>query len=232
MTRIYEITNFTFYSTKELFFFNNTFRAYFSSIDMSEFQQVYIAYLRTREDFHWAMLNKAENMRYLPNRHDSFNYEEQRGYDFVKHCNQTAYAGFLDTIDDNLRKANEMGQEDNVVFMKGSDNFRPTTEFVIFDPHLDGIMAHRLQRLIDTGVHFIWEKWIAIRSRKTKKSVLDHSRRKPVQLNSDMLSLLLMVLVLFVFAGLICCAEIVLMLLLLRWNYEGLQFFRSFIHVY
>ena len=49
---------------------------------------------------------------------------EQRGCDFVKHCNGTAYAGFLDTIDDNLSKANEMGKSNNIVFMKGSDNFQ------------------------------------------------------------------------------------------------------------
>jgi len=143
VTRIYEMTNFTFYSTKELYFFNNTYDAYFLDllsdigigIDMSEFQEVYIAYLKTRENFNEAMLNKVKKMLYLPHRPDSFNYREQRGYYFVKHCNQTSYAGFLDTIDDNLRKANEMGQEDNVVFMKGSDNFRPTIANLSFLIH-------------------------------------------------------------------------------------------------
>jgi len=62
-------------------------------------------------------------MEFLSWKTGSFNYMEQRGCDFAKHCNGTAYAGFLDTIDDNLSKANEMGKSNNIVFMKGSDNF-------------------------------------------------------------------------------------------------------------
>jgi len=94
-------------------------------------------------------------MELLPWKSESFNYMEQRGYDFVKHCNETTYAGVKDTIDDNLDKANEMGKTDDVVFMKESDNFGLTGEFVLFDSHFDGVMAHRLHRIIDTGVYFI-----------------------------------------------------------------------------
>jgi len=100
-------------------------------------------------------------MELLSWKSESFNYMEQRGYDFVKHCNETAYASVQDTIDDNLDKANEMGKTDDVVFMKGSDNFGLTGEFVLFDPHFDEVMAHRLQRIMETGVYFIWQKWIA-----------------------------------------------------------------------
>ena len=163
-------------------------------------------------------------MDFLPWKTGSFDYMEQRGYDFVKHCNETAYAGLLDTIDDNLSKANEMGKTDNIVFMKGFDTFGLTGEFVSFDPHFDGIMAHRLQRLIDTGVYFIWQKWIVIRYRTAKKSALDNSQ-KPLKLNSDLLSLFLTVLVLYLFAGLICFAEIVFPLLTFIWEYIRIQFF-------
>jgi len=146
-------------------------------------------------------------MYYLPERTGSLNHVEQKGYDFVKHCNETAYAGEQDTMDDKLDIANEMGKQGSIFFMKGSDNFRPTGEFVYFDPHLDGIMAHRMQRHIDTDVHFIWQKLIAIRYRKTKKYALDNSR-KPLKLNSDLLSLLSTVLVLYIVALLICCTEV------------------------
>jgi len=116
-----------------------------------------------------------------------------------------------------------MGKQDSIFFMKGSDNFRPTGEFVYFDPHLDGIMAHRKQRLMDTGVYFISQKWIAIRYRKTKKYALDNSR-KPLKLNSDLLSLFSTVLVLCIVALLICCTEIVFTLTILFGNMKRCNF--------
>jgi len=172
------------------------------------------------------MLDKVKDMSFLPFKTDGFDYMEQRVYDFVKHCNETAYAGFLDTIDSNLNTANEMGKKDDFVFMKGSDDFGLTGEFVSFDPHLDRIMAHRLQRLIDTGVYFIWEKWIAIRHRTVKKSALDSSQ-KPIKMDSDMVSLLSTVLILYVKAGLFWCCEIHFTLFTLFWKFKC---FRHFVH--
>jgi len=101
------------------------------------------------------MLDKVKYISLLPFETDGFNYMEQRGYDLMQHCNKTEYTGFLDTMDGYLNTANEMGKKKNIVFMKGSENFGLTGEFVSFDPYLEGIMAHRLQRLIDTGVYFI-----------------------------------------------------------------------------
>ena len=205
VTRIQDMVNFTFYSTEETFFFNNTFGDYRGK-DMSQFQEVYTAYLKTREDYNETMLDKVRYMYY--SEPDSWNTIGQRGYDYVKHCNATAYAGLLNTIDDNLNRANEMGKTDNIMFMKGADNFRPTGEFAFFDPHLDDIMARRLQRLIDNGIHFIWQKWIDIRYRTAKRPTTDNCK-KPLRLNSDLMSLLLTVSILFVFASLIFCSKIV-----------------------
>ena len=105
-----------------------------------------------------------------------------------------------------------------------------TDEFVSFDPHLDGIMAHRLQRLIDTGVHFIWEKLIAIRHRTVKQHALENSQ-KPFKLNSDLFSWFSTIFCLYLFASLIFCMEIVFTLLTLFWEHEMMQFYFIFIHV-
>jgi len=216
VTRIKEMTNFTFFSTQDVFFFNRTFSEYPGFLELSEFQEVYTTYLETREEYNQRLLDKVKYLKFSPTPTDSFNYMVQRGYDFVKHCNKTAYAGLMDSIDDNLDTANEMGKEDNVVFMKGTDNFGLTGEFVLFDPHLDGIMAHRLQRLIDTGVYSIWQKWIDI-SYKTAKKSASNICRKPLTLNSDLFSLFSTVLAVYVFASLIFCAENALKLCKLGW---------------
>jgi len=146
VTKIKDMINFTFNSTHEVFFFNSTFGDYNIQSDMSDFQKVYAAYLETRKDYSKKLLDKVRYMEFVPWK-ISFNHMVQKRYGFLKHCNETAYAGFLDTIDANLNIANEMGKKENIVFMSGSDNFRPTGKFFSFDPHLEGIMAHRLQRL-------------------------------------------------------------------------------------
>ena len=126
-----------------------------------------------------------------------FNFMEQRGYDFVKHCNKTAYAGLLITVDDNLSKANEMGKTDIIVFMNGSDTFGLTGEFVLFDPHLEGIMAHiGCKGSWTPGCISYGRNGLLSDTRRQKKSALNN-RHKPLELNSDLLSLFSTVLVLY-----------------------------------
>jgi len=59
VTKINEMTNFTFYSTDELFFFKYTFGDYQANLDMNKFQEVYTAYLKTRTDYNETLLKKA-----------------------------------------------------------------------------------------------------------------------------------------------------------------------------
>jgi len=56
VTKIHEMTNFPFYTTRELYFFNSIFGGNRKFLDVSEFQKVYTAYLNTREDYNRTLL--------------------------------------------------------------------------------------------------------------------------------------------------------------------------------
>jgi len=153
--------------------------------------------------------------------------EEEKIYDFVKECRHTAFIDVKDRMHYFLDYFNSRAEK-GIIFMEGKDDISTLVEaWTIFDydEAICGVIYRRLQSLISSGIHSIFEKWVMHRSKYHKGLHLrscNHSHTVAVNLES-VLGITYALLALISLAGLMLVIEIV------YWNFCKIcyQYMRS-----
>ena len=187
--KIEDLRNFTLYSTEEHNFFasNYSMKALKEGHDRKQkknvwafsgqFAQLYNAFVNLAQlAGNFELMDKLETntisryswskkMKNLGLKHVRFNVT---GFDILKDCNKSAYAVANKKVDvellyGNILLSQQEGMAGKGIFMKGDDEFMSDSVFWRIDPHFDSLIAKRIEKMMESGIHQLWEAWMSFK---------------------------------------------------------------------